>query len=248
MSFASELKESLTAHTIKKKCCQRVFSEIMELDKAAPGDRTDFLRSVHDKCKCPFCFAHCLRGLFIKFGSITDPEKQYHLDFTFRHEAERDFVAELLTEGGFDPKCSVRRDKYVAYFKGSSAIEDFLVYIGASSVAFELMNQKIVKELRNNVNRQINCDTANIEKILKSSKKYLDAIDYLIDSGELGSLPQNLRETALLKRSNPQIPLEQLGQMLIPSVSKSGMKHRLEKIYLYYTEKTETPVNTVNDT
>ena len=118
----------------------------------------------------------------------------------------------------------------ISYFKGSSSIEDFLVYIGASAVAFELMNQKIVRELRNNVNRQINCDTANIEKILKTSKKYLDAIDWLIDTGELNSLPQNLRETALLKRSNPQIPLEQLGQMLTPSVSKSGMKHRLEKI------------------
>ena len=237
MSFSSELKESLSSHTIKKKCCNRVFSEMMELDKAVAVDRTEVLRSIHESCKCPFCLAHYLRALFVKFGSMTDPEKQYHLEFTFRHESERDLAAEILCDSGFDPKLSARKEKYLAYFKGSSSIEDFLVYIGASAVAFELMNQKIVRELRNNVNRQINCDTANIEKILKTSKKYLDAIDWLIDTGELNSLPQNLRETALLKRSNPQSPLEQLAQMLTPSVSKSGMKHRLEKIYLYYTEK-----------
>lgn len=239
MSFSSELKASLSAHTIKKKCCSRVFNEITELDKSVTEDRTDNLRTVYEMCKCPFCLAHYLRALFVKFGSMTDPEKQYHLDFTFRHQSERDFAAEILFDGGFEPKLSTRKDKYLAYFKGSASIEDFLVYIGASSVAFELMNQKIVRELRNNVNRQINCDTANIEKILKTSKKYLDAIDWLIDTGEINSMPHNLRETALYKRSNPQIPLEQLGQMLTPSVSKSGMKHRLEKIYLYYSEKTE---------
>ncbi len=247
MSFSSELKESLSAHAIKKKCCSHVFGAIMALDKTEPEDQTEVLRSIHETCKCPFCFAHYLRALFLKFGSMTDPEKQYHLDFTFRHESERDYAAEVLTEGGFEPKLSTRKEKYLAYFKGSASIEDFLVYIGASSVAFELMNQKIVKELRNNVNRQINCDTANIEKILKTSKKYLDAIDWLIDTGEIGSMPHNLRETALLKRSNPQIPLEQLGQMLTPPVSKSGMKHRLEKIYLYYTEKTEKQGTLSND-
>lgn len=242
MSFSSELKENLSSHDVKKKCCNRVYSEIMGLDQTMTEDKTELFRLVREQCKCPFCLAHYLRALFLKFGSMTDPEKQYHLDFSFHYESERDFAAEVLAESGFEPKLSTRKEKFLAYFKGSTSIEDFLVYIGASSVAFELMNQKIVRELRNNVNRQINCDTANIEKILTSSKKYLDAIDWLIDTGELGSMPQNLRETALLKRSNPQIPLEQLGQMLTPSVSKSGMKHRLEKIYQYYTEKTETPM------
>ncbi len=237
MSFSSNLKESLAEHAIKKKCCHRIFSEITAIDKADREDHTDEIRSAYERCKCPFCLAHLLRAMFIRYGSMTDPEKQYHLDFTFRHETERDFAAELLSEAGFEPKTSTRGEKFLVYFKGSDSIEDFLVYIGASSVAFELMNQKIVRELRNNVNRQINCDTANIEKILASSKKYLDAIDWLIDTGEINSMPRNLKETALLKRSNPQIPLENLGQMLTPSVSKSGMKHRLEKIYLYYTEK-----------
>ena len=239
MSFSSNLKATLGEHVIKKKCCSRVFGEIMAIDKAVESDQTELLRNAAEHCRCPFCTAHLLRALFIRFASITDPEKQYHLDFSFRHEAERDFAAELLAEAGFEPKISQRKQRFIVYFKGSTSIEDFLVYIGASSVAFELMNQKIVRELRNATNRQVNCDTAKIEKVLRTSRKYLDAIDYLIDSGELNSLPQSLKETALLKRGNPQIPLEKLGQMLTPAVSKSGMKHRLEKIYLYYTEKNE---------
>ena len=114
------------------------------------------------------------------------------------------------------------------------------MFIGASTVAFELMNQKIVREIRNSTNRQVNCDTANIERVLQASQKYLEAIDYLIDTGEINAMPRNLLETALLKRSNPQIPLEDLGLMLNPPVSKSGMRHRLEKIYQYYTDKKES--------
>ncbi len=239
MSFSSELKESLTDLPIKKKCCQHTFHAILAIDKKDRSDMTETIRGIRERCKCPFCLAHLLRGLFVKYGSMTDPEKQYHLDFTFRYESERDLAAELLTEAELDAKTSTRGEKYIAYFKGSTSIEDFLVYIGAAKVAFDLMNRKIVKELRNNSNRIVNCDTANIEKVLKSSKKYLDAIDYLIDTGEIDHMPQMLKETALLKRANPQIPLETLGNMLNPAVSKSGMKHRLEKIYLYYIEKTE---------
>ncbi len=240
MSFSSELKENLTALTIKKKCCHQTFDAILSMDKKDVCDQTELLRDLRERCKCPFCLPHLLRGLFVKYGSMTAPEKQYHLDFTFRHEGERDLAAALLTEADLEPKLSKRGEKFLVYFKGSTSIEDFLVYIGAATVAFDLMNRKIVRELRNNSNRLVNCDTANIEKVLRSSKKYLDAIDVLIDTGEINHMPHALRETALLKRSNPQIPLEALGHMLTPAVSKSGMKHRLEKIHAYYTEKFET--------
>lgn len=243
MSFSSNLKETLAAFPIKKKCCQHTFHEIMEIDKSLKEDQTEKLRSVYERCRCSGCLPQLIKALFIKFGSMTDPEKQYHLDFTFRYETERDLAAELLTEAELEPKTSTRGSKYIVYFKGSTCIEDLLVYIGASAAAFDLMNQKIVKELRNATNRQVNCDTANIERVLQASQKYLEAIDYLIDTGEINAMPQNLRETALLKRSNPQISLEDLGLMLNPGVSKSGMRHRLEKIYQYYTDKTESEKN-----
>lgn len=234
MSFSSNLKETLVALPVKKRCCQHTFHEVMETDKSRREDQTEKLRSVRSRCRCPGCLTQMIKALFIRFGSMTDPEKQYHLDFTFRYETERDFMAELLTEAELEPKKSVRGEKFIVYFKGSAGIEDFLVYIGASSAAFDLMNRKIVKELRNATNRQVNCDTANIERVLHASQKYAEAIDYLIDTGEINTMPQNLRETALLKRSNPQISLEDLGLMLNPAVSKSGMRHRLEKIYQYY--------------
>jgi len=240
MSFSSTLKETLTALPIKKKCCQHIFREITELDPAVKEDRTQLFADLYENCRCPSCLSHLIRALFVRYGSMTDPEKQYHLDFSFAYETERDYVTEILSEAELDPRLSERKGRYIIYFKGSSCIEDVLVFIGASTVAFELMNQKIVREIRNATNRQVNCDTANIERVLQASQKYLEAIDYLIDTGEINAMPRNLLETALLKRSNPQIPLEDLGLMLNPPVSKSGMRHRLEKIYQYYTDKKES--------
>lgn len=222
---------------IKKKCCRHTFQTIMDVRKADREDSAPVFQSAYEQMRCPSCPTHLIRALFIQYGSMTDPEKQYHLDFSFLYETERDFVAELLSEEELDLRLSERKGRFIIYFKGSASIEDFLVYIGASSVAFELMNRKIVKEIRNATNRQVNCDTANIERVLQASHKYLEAIDYLIDTGEINVLPQNLQETALLKRGNPQVSLEDLGRMMNPPVSKSGMRHRLEKIQKYYESK-----------
>ena len=112
-------------------------------------------------------------------------------------------------------------------------MEDFLAYIGASAAAFDIMNAKIVKEFRNSVNRQVNCDTANIEKQLEASKKYVDAIRYLTETGAITKLPENLQQTARLRLENEQVSLAELGNLCEPKVSKSGMKHRMEKLLEY---------------
>ena len=106
----------------------------------------------------------------------------------------------------------------MAYIKESSTLEDFLVFIGASGAAFELMNSKIVHEFRNSVNRQVNCDTANIGKQLKAVRKYVDAVQFLIDSGNFEKLPEELKETAKLRIENDQLSIAELGKLTKPPI------------------------------
>ena len=193
------------------------------------------MAEAYSKCLCDGCRAVLVREMFVKYGSITDPAKQYHLDFSFKTEEERDAAYEILSSVGFDFRKTVRRERFVMYIKESSVIEDFLVYMGAQNAAFDVMNSKIVHEFRNSVNRQVNCDTANIEKQLASVKKYTDAIKLLEENGKLDTLPDELKETARVRMENEQLSLADLGALLTPPVTKSGVRHRLDKI-LYYAQ------------
>lgn len=236
MSFSSELKEHLKALPVRKKCCRRVMDALLTLDFSLPTAAEE-MRAVYQSCRCPACPAHFLRALFLCCGSVTDPKKQYHAELSFPREEVRDIALDALASAGLSAKKSARGGRFLLYWKDSAGIEDFLLFIGASSAAFALMNQKIVNELRNDTNRQVNCDTANIERVLAASRKYRAAIDALASTGQLDALPDSLRQTALLKLENPQLSLEALGALLSPPVSKSGVRHRLEKIYQFYLEK-----------
>ena len=123
-----------------------------------------------------------------------------------------------------------RTKQYIYYLKDGEAIADFLAYIGANTAAFDFMNSRIEREFRNNINRQVNCDTANIEKQLRAVRKYNDVIGQLVASDKIDSLPAELRETAILRLENEQLSLTDIGKLLKPPVSKSGVKHRLDKI------------------
>ena len=184
-----------------------------------------YLAEAYSKCLCDGCRAVFVLELFVKYGSITDPAKQYHLDFSFKTEEERDAAYEILSSVGFEFRKTVRRERFVMYIKESSVIEDFLVYMGAQNAAFDVMNSKIVHEFRNSVNRQVNCDTANIEKQLASVKKYTDAIKLLEENGKLDTLPDELKETARVRMENEQLSLADLGALLTPPVTKSGVNN-----------------------
>ena len=168
---------------------------------------------------------------------MTDPAKSYHLDFTVKTEEERDALYQILSDVGLDFRVTMRAGKHVLYIKDSAAIEDFLVFIGAQPAAFELMNKKIEREFRNSVNRQVNCDTANIEKQLASAQKYIEAIRYLIETEAIDRLSPELKNTAFLRLEHEQLNLADLGRTVNPPVSKSGMKHRLEKILAFANEE-----------
>ena len=188
------------------------------------------------KCKCESCIREFLRAAYIACGNVTDPTKRYHLDFTVTDQTYADAITEALENVGFTPGRSTRKDNYIVYFKSSDTISDFLAYIGANASAFEIMNGRIVKEVRNNANRVVNCDTANIEKALSASIKYIQAIEYIKSREALSTLPSELREAAKLRIEFTQASLNELAGKCQPPITKSGMKHRLEKILQYAEE------------
>lgn len=176
------------------------------------------------------CRVSFLRGAFLAGGSVTDPEKRYHLELATSHvQASRELSA-LLGEMGFEPKNVMRKGYSVTYFKQSENIEDFLTKMGAPSAAMDVMTAKVDKEIRNSANRATNCDMANMDKTLDASREQVAAMKKLQEHGQLALLPDKLRDAAQLRLDNPEISLSELAALCSPPVSKSCINHRIQKI------------------
>ena len=181
---------------------------------------------VEEEC----CRAAFLRGCFFAGGSITDPLKRYHLELTSSHlQASRELEV-LLREGGYPPKSVARNGSFVTYFKQSRQIEDFLTLIGAPSAAMKLMSTKLEKDLRNDVNRRLNCDSANLDKAVEAAHSQAEAIRKLQSAGCLAQLPDKLQQTASLRLEFPELTLSELAEEFDPPVTKSCLNHRLRKL------------------
>lgn len=180
------------------------------------------------------CRAAFLRGAFFAGGSMMDPNKRYHLELVTSHLQVSRELASLLMEMEYIPKSVVRTGNYVTYFKQSQHIEEILTLIGAPSAAMEVMNAKMEKELRNKVNRRMNCDTANVDKAVIAAQEQVEAIAYLRDHGILETLPEKLQETAKLREENVFMALSELAEEFDPPVTKSGLSHRLRKLMELY--------------
>ena len=176
------------------------------------------------------CRRSFIRGAFLTGGAITDPTKSYHLELVTDHYSVSREMYSLLLEMGFAPKETARGGNYITYFKQSSAIEDFLTIIGAPIHAMKLMAAKIEKDMRNSVNRKVNCDTANVTKIIDAAATQIDAIKKIETAGALVTLPEKLRQTALLRVQNPELSIKELADMSMPPVTKSCINHRLRKL------------------
>ncbi len=176
------------------------------------------------------CRAAFFRGAFLAGGSVTAPEKGYHLELVTGHFNVAKELSVLLREFGFEGKTVERKSNYVTYFKSSELIEDFLTAIGAPVAAMEIMNAKAEKNLRGSVNRRVNCEAANLDKAVDAAQSQLKAIRQLEERGELERLPDKLREAALLRRANPEMTLSELAQLCDPPVSKSAFSHRLRRV------------------
>lgn len=174
------------------------------------------------------CRASFLRGAFLAGGSVTDPEKRYHLELVTSHVYVNRELQSLLLDMGFEPKTVMRNHNYVTYIKRSESIADFLTTVGAPLSAMEIMNAKVEKNLRNGVNRWSNCDVANLGKAVDAAQSQIEAIHRLEKNNGIEALPEKLRETARLRLENPELSLAQLAAMA--EVSKSCLNHRLRKL------------------
>lgn len=175
------------------------------------------------------CRSAFLGGVFLSCGSVSDPVRSYHLEFeTPYYNLSGDLYA-LLADFGLSPKMARRKSGRVLYFKESEQIEDLLSVMGTAGAAFALMDAKIVKDIRNNVNRLTNCETANIGKTVEASGAQLAGIRRIMERG-LGTLPESLRKVAELRLQNPDLSLTEIGRLLEPPLTKSGVSHRLRKI------------------
>ena len=161
---------------------------------------------------------------------VTDPRKAYHLELSTSHYNVSREVPALMREAGFQPKEATRKANYIAYFKQSERIEDFLTAIGAPLAAMEIMNAKLEKNLRGSVNRRVNCDAANLDKAVEAAQVQLEAIRSLEQSGQLEGLPDKLRETARLRLEHPEDTLAELAALCDPPATKSALNHRLRKL------------------
>lgn len=180
---------------------------------------------------CRNCQNAFLAGVFLSCGTVSSPEKGYHLEFTVDYVNLSKSLITLLQEMELRPKYTKRNGCYnVIYFKESEAIEDCLYIMGASSCMFDMMNVKIIKEIRNSANRKANCETANIEKMVNAATPQLNAINKIQREKGLDYLSAPLKEMALLRLENPDSSLSDLAAMFDPPLSRSGVNHRLKKI------------------
>lgn len=171
-----------------------------------------------------------LRGVFLASGIVADPNKEYHLELSVSNDEKCDRVQKLITETGMTVKKSARKGQPFLYTKESEGISDFLTFIGAMINSMEIMNVKIYKDVRNNVNRTVNCEAANIAKTVTASQKQVADIEYIDKTKGLDFLDEDLRAVAILRRDNIDMSLRELGEALEPPISRSGVNHRLKRL------------------
>ncbi len=176
------------------------------------------------------CKISYIRGAFLSGGSVSDPERNYHLEFVCKHAKPADKLFELLCEMNIKSKLTVRKNNFVIYIKEFEAIAELLGLLGAGTKMMDLYNLKIEKELRNEVNRMVNCDNANIKKITAAAQNHVNAINKIIEAGMMDTLPQTLTEIAYLRLENPDSSLDELGKLLKAPIGKSGVNHRLNRL------------------
>lgn len=209
------------SETILKQC-----GILLESDK---GIRFNY-KLPNQLIKKTCCKKAYLRGVFLGGGSISDPEKNYHLELVTNNEDYANDVKDLINSFNLNSKVVVRKNNYITYIKEGEQIVDFLNIIGAHSALFSLENIRIFKEMRNNVNRIVNCETANLSKTVNAAVRQIESIKFISETIGFNKLPKNLRDIAELRLNYEDASLKELGEMLSPPIGKSGVNHRLRKL------------------
>ena len=194
----------------------------------AKGEELLAIRDTIVQAVC--CKRAYIRGAFIASGSMSDPSKSYHFEIVCNDENQAEHLKEMMNSFGVDAKIVQRKRTYVVYLKEGSQIVDILNVMEAHVALMELENVRIVKEMRNSVNRKVNCETANINKTVSAAVRQMEDITYIRDQIGFDKLPEGLRDVALTRLENPDATLKELGSLMADPVGKSGVNHRLRKI------------------
>jgi DNA-binding protein WhiA len=171
-----------------------------------------------------------VRGSFMGAGSITNPNNKYHLEIVFWEEQYAKQIENILKYFRINSKRTIRGNKYIVYIKDGEDISNFLALIGAKKALLEFEDTRVIREVRNNVNRIVNCETANLNKVIKTSVKQIEAIKLIKKKNKFGKLSEKEKELANLRLQNPDATLLELGKMLNPPIGKSGVNHRMKAI------------------
>lgn len=172
-----------------------------------------------------------VRGCFLGAGSVTDPNKQYHLEISFEEKNNSEYILNICREFGVILKTLENKDRYQLYIKDGEEISKFLALIGANKGVMAFEDVRITKEIKNNVNRLVNCETANLNKIVNAAVDQVNDIRIIQNLNKFEELPDYLKEIALLRLENQDVSLKALGEMLEKPIGKSGVSHRLQKIH-----------------
>lgn len=176
------------------------------------------------------CKRAFIRGAFLAAGSISDPEKTYHFEIVTIAKPKAKQLQDIINSFEIDAKIVMRKRYYVVYVKEGSQIVDLLNIMEAHIALMNLENVRILKEMRNSINRKVNCETANIGKTVMAASKQMEDIEYIKDTIGLSDLTEGLEEVARLRIEHPEASLKELGAMLNPPIGKSGVNHRLRKL------------------
>ena len=176
------------------------------------------------------CKQAFIRGAFLAAGSLTDPEKSYHLEIVCNQIEQAQLILQLIADFSLEPKMIQRKKYYVVYLKDGSMIVDLLNVMGAHVSLMDMENVRILKDMRNSVNRRVNCETANLNKVVNAAVKQMEDIAYIERVKGFNYLPEHLREIAELRMEEPDTSLVELGKKLKSPIGKSGVNHRLKKI------------------
>ena len=229
MSFSQNIKDEILNLKVNKKCCTNV-QKIAEL--LTEGENIDIKSIKNDIKNNNCCKKAFLRGVFLGTGCIVDPNTDYHFEITCRSKKNSSIILDVINNIiGLEAK-QIKRgtNLYVVYIKDSEQISLILSYLGASKSLFEYENIRAERSIKNNINRNINCETANLTKTISAAYKQLVAIQKLEQNGIIDELSSELREICMLRKENPEISLDELSKLCSHPITKSGVNHRLKKI------------------
>lgn len=171
-----------------------------------------------------------VRGSFMASGSLNEPNKKYHLEILFSSKENAEYVFYIIETFGIESKLLKRKEKYSLYIKDSEEISKFLALIGAKKAVLDYEEIRIIREMRSNVNRLVNCETANINKTINVAVSQIADINFIKQKNKFEELPENLKEIANIRLDNPESSLVELGNLLKKPIGKSGVNHRLKKL------------------